>query len=215
MYANLGYGQSLDRPLGSIWLVKCIDRDERIVAPPDAEYPRYVGNGPHKFDGEVAVQVTIDDQGKVIAAKGISGHPFFRRQLETYLSAIRFRPLLNNEKLESKKVVMVYSVKPPRPKGKGKSLSGIVSCGFCGQQAIYLPKPDYPEAARFALSEGTVEVAIIIGTDGSVIEATIISGHPFFHENSLKAALKARFTPLLLSGRPVKVASSIKFNFRR
>src|ERR671927_1214596 len=56
--------------------------------------------------------------------------------------------------------------------------------------AIEIPKPDYPPIARAAHAQGTVEVRVLVDTDGSVIAAAAISGHPLLQSASVSAARK-------------------------
>ena len=60
--------------------------------------------------------------------------------------------------------------------------------------AIELPEPTYPPIARAAHAQGTVEVRVLVDTDGSVIAAAAISGHPLLQAAAVNAARKARFT---------------------
>lgn len=79
--------------------------------------------------------------------------------------------------------------------------------------AIELPKPAYPPIARAAHAQGTVEVQVIIGLDGSVIVAAAISGHPLLQAAAVGAARQARFTPTKYKGAPAKVVGVIQYNF--
>ena len=72
-----------------------------------------------------------------------------------------------------------------------------------GHKAIFLPQPEYPSSAAYVGIEGPVKVAVTVNEAGKVVEATVNSGHPFFHANSLKAAWQAIFKPVLLGGQPV------------
>ncbi len=85
--------------------------------------------------------------------------------------------------------------------------------GVEGLKAIVLPQPDYPKIAAAAHASGSVEVKVIIDTDGNVIAASAVSGHPLLQAASVKAARNARFTPAKLNGSPVKVVGVITYNF--
>ncbi len=88
---------------------------------------------------------------------------------------------------------------------KGEILNG---------KAISLPKPVYPGAARASRAAGIVVIKVIIDETGKVIDVEDMCGaHPFLIDASKEAALKARFTPTLLSGVPVKVTGVITYNF--
>jgi outer membrane biosynthesis protein TonB len=91
----------------------------------------------------------------------------------------------------------------------------IVSCEICSRQIIVLPKPEYPKAGTFRNLFGSVHVEILIGTDGYVVSAKAISGPPLLRQNSEKAALRARFEPIMLNGKPVRAKTMIVYNFIR
>jgi TonB family protein len=80
-------------------------------------------------------------------------------------------------------------------------------------KAISYPKPSYPERARGTNASGTVIVDVVIDEWGRVIWAKAVSGHPLLQEVSVKAACRARYTPMKVSGRAVKVNSVITYNF--
>jgi len=85
--------------------------------------------------------------------------------------------------------------------------------GVQGPKAITLPQPAYPPIAAAAHASGTVEVKVILDTEGNVIAAAATSGHPLLQAASVKAARMARFTPAKLNGDPVKVTGVIRYNF--
>jgi outer membrane biosynthesis protein TonB len=86
-----------------------------------------------------------------------------------------------------------------------------ISCSFCAQQAISLPKPDYAHINR----NGSVSVDILIDEFGNVISAKAVSGHPMLRAASVNAARKARFSVVKLNGNPVRVRTTIVYNFVR
>jgi TonB family protein len=89
-----------------------------------------------------------------------------------------------------------------------------VSRGVVNGQAISLPKPAYPSAARAVNAKGTVSVSVIIDRSGNVISARAVSGHPLLRAPAEAAARRARFRPTLLSGQAVEVSGSIVYNFQ-
>ena len=81
-------------------------------------------------------------------------------------------------------------------------------------KAISLPKPEYSPDARARRLSGTVVVRVEIDEEGKVLSAKdICQGPPFLSEASINSALRARFTPTLLNGQPVKVTGVIQYNF--
>ena len=80
-------------------------------------------------------------------------------------------------------------------------------------QALSLPQPPYPPIARAAHVAGTVKVHTIIDTEGIVIAAAAVEGHPLLQPACVAAARHARFSPTLYEGKPVKVTGVINYNF--
>jgi protein TonB len=100
---------------------------------------------------------------------------------------------------------------PPAPTPTPKKI--IQSGGVLNGKAISLPQPVYPPMAKAARVSGTVNVQVLVDETGKVISATAVSGHPLLRQAAVQAAYRARFTPTLLSGQPVKVQGIITYNF--
>ncbi|MFT5232736.1 MAG: protein TonB [Candidatus Krumholzibacteriia bacterium] len=76
-------------------------------------------------------------------------------------------------------------------------------------------KPEYPEVARMAQVEGTVIVKVLVGPDGSVLEAQVIqSVHSLLNKAAIEAAFKCKFIPGKQRNIPVKAWMALPFNFR-
>lgn len=89
-----------------------------------------------------------------------------------------------------------------------------ISSGSVTGNAVSLPKPAYPAAARAVNANGKINVQVTIDETGNVITAKAVSGHPLLRQAAEKAALKAKFTPSLLSGNPIKVTGVITYDFQ-
>ena len=80
---------------------------------------------------------------------------------------------------------------------------------------FHVVAPDYPEIARMSQLEGTVIVKVLVGPDGSVMEAAIVTGvHPLLNRSALAAARKAKFSPGKQRNIPVKAWMAIPYRFR-
>jgi len=99
----------------------------------------------------------------------------------------------------------------PRPVARGpvKPVSG----GILNGKALSLPAPYYPDMAKRSRAMGTVEVEVVIDVSGKVISAKAVGGPLMLRASAEEAARKARFSPTLLSGQPVKVSGTITYNF--
>lgn len=105
--------------------------------------------------------------------------------------------------------------------------SRTVSGGVLNGRATSLPLPTYPAAAKAVRASGTVSVEILIDELGEVVSAKAVGGnyidmnstermngaHPLLIRASESAAMKARFSPTLLDGKPVRVTGVLTYNF--
>ncbi|MBX3268586.1 MAG: TonB family protein [Acidobacteria bacterium] len=96
---------------------------------------------------------------------------------------------------------------------KKQAVSDAISGGVVNGKATFLPKPEYPPAAKAVRASGAVNVEVMIDTDGTVIEANAVSGHPLLRRSAVTAARSAKFAPTMLAGKPVKVKGVLVFNF--
>jgi len=102
----------------------------------------------------------------------------------------------------------------PSPSANAEAPKKItVSGGVLQGTAIKKVQPPYPPIARAARASGAVQVQVLIGETGEVIEATVIAGHPLLRDAALQAARQWVFKPTELSGVAVKVQGILTFNF--
>jgi len=74
-------------------------------------------------------------------------------------------------------------------------------------------QPPYPEIARKARIQGSVQVQIDISETGAVTNVILISGNPLLRDAALQAAKQWLFIPTELNGRPVRAIGVLTFNF--
>lgn len=110
-------------------------------------------------------------------------------------------------------VVVVMDTPPPAEPSKPKPEPKVISKGVITGLATYLPKPGYPPLAKQIRLQGSVSVQVLIDETGKVISAKGVVGHPMLLPEAVKAAYQARFSPTLLSEKPVKVSGVITYNF--
>jgi TonB family protein len=109
-------------------------------------------------------------------------------------------------------------VEPPPPPGApdeedSAADTRTISGGVLNAKAVSKPQPPYPPVARAARASGTVTVQVTVDETGSVVAAEAVSGHPLLRAAAVAAARQAKFSPTLLSGRPVKVKGLLTYNF--
>src|SRR5205085_11889167 len=109
-------------------------------------------------------------------------------------------------------VVRVDTAPPPPPTPVKPQTQRLPSTVLTSK-AISLPQPPYPPMARQIRAQGSVNVQILVDEQGKVVSAQAVSGNPLLTFAAKEAALRARFTPTLLNGQPVKVQGVITYNF--
>ena len=92
-----------------------------------------------------------------------------------------------------------------------KTVDGVKR-GIVNGAATYFPKPEYPQEAKDFCASGKVEIEVLIGENGNVIEAKAISGDELLRGISVKAVKKAKFR-FGYDGPLVKVEGIIVYNF--
>jgi len=92
---------------------------------------------------------------------------------------------------------------------------GVIPIGGRVQnnKLISSTQPVYPEIAKSARIQGTVELAALIGPDGHVQQLSVVSGHPLLRQSALDAVKTWVYEPTLLNGSPVSVSTTVDIIF--
>jgi protein TonB len=100
---------------------------------------------------------------------------------------------------------------PPPPQPKTVRPGGSIRV----PRRINDVRPVYPVIAQQARREGTVVIDALIGEDGRIRQARVLSKpEPLLDEAALAAVRQWVFTPTLLNGEPVSVAMTVTVDFR-
>jgi TonB family protein len=105
---------------------------------------------------------------------------------------------------------------PPPPAGPSPQLlPGQIRVGgnIQAEKLIEKPIPPYPPLAKQARIQGVVRFNAVIGRDGTVVNLTLVSGHPLFVPNATEAVRQWKYQPTLLNGQPVEVVTQIDVSF--
>jgi TonB family protein len=97
--------------------------------------------------------------------------------------------------------------------GKARPSTMVAEGEVLQGYAIHKEQPNYPPAAKAERLSGTVFIQVEIDETGKVTNAKILCGADLLSAPSREAALKWRFNPTTLSGKPVKVMGVLTFNF--
>lgn len=119
----------------------------------------------------------------------------------------------------AKDPVLIARNKPPTALGQATQpgLQGTVHAGETGNMAsnlMYSPDPEYPAEAIASRVTGEVTVRVVVGPDGNVIDARVVSGPPLLREAALDAVGRWRYRPYEQGGKPVPIATTAIFDFQ-
>ncbi|MBE0658086.1 MAG: TonB family protein [Bryobacteraceae bacterium] len=76
-------------------------------------------------------------------------------------------------------------------------------------------RPEYPALAKQARIQGTVRFSVLLATDGTVKNITLLGGHPLLVQAATEAVKQWVFNTTLLNGEPVEVVTEVDLNFTR
>lgn len=76
--------------------------------------------------------------------------------------------------------------------------------------ATHVESIGYPDIARGAQIQGSVDIEIIISSDGAVSSANAVSGHPVLKQAAEKNVRSWKFDPNSAGNRPL----TVKYEFR-
>lgn len=108
---------------------------------------------------------------------------------------------------------------PPRvPEDYQRALDDLtpirIPRGGKGPVLTYEVKPVYPPDAKAMKVEGTVEMEVIVDTNGRVAAAMVVQSIPALDQAALDAVKQWQFRPALLNGEPVSVICNVEMSFR-
>lgn len=104
------------------------------------------------------------------------------------------------------------AVPPPPPRPAPEPVRIRVSQMEPGA-LIHQVQPVYPPAAKIARIQGTVQLAAVIGRDGSIANLRVVSGSPLLVRAAVDAVREWRYRPYILNGQSVEVETQISVNF--
>ena len=90
-----------------------------------------------------------------------------------------------------------------------------VASGIKQPQKVKTAAPVYPEIAKAAGIELAVMLEITIGTDGKVVRAQVLRGHPLLDQAAIDAVMQWEYAPKILDGRAVPVIMAVTVPFKK
>jgi tetratricopeptide (TPR) repeat protein len=135
-------------------------------------------------------------------------NPEVGRSLER-LACAMFR---NNEKAEAEKVEARANEILYRDQAK-KSEPFLMSPAMFECRILNNPRPEFPGILSGRNGHYVVLTAVEVDEAGSVVAANLVSGEPAFKRPAEAAALKAKFRPAVIDGRPARFKGVIVHNY--
>jgi len=89
----------------------------------------------------------------------------------------------------------------------------LTKIGIVNGRATSLPKPIHPQELKELCADGKVEIEVLIGNDGGVLEAKAVSGDELLFDSASEAARNAKFSRVRTE--PPNLRGIIVYNFTR
>lgn len=96
----------------------------------------------------------------------------------------------------------------------GRGFVHSASAGIMAGNVISNPPPAYPAGALSAGVQGEVTVRAVVGRDGNVTEARIVSGPPLLREAAVQAVEQWQYRPYLVDGKPAAIGTTAILDFK-
>jgi hypothetical protein len=164
---------------------------------------------------EERLEVVVDATGRVHGLTPFRVTPMPSDAIAPALTDWLFRPAVGGNRAVRSRVLVAAMFRPPQlydAPTLGTSPADLATPSDEIPFPVESRPPRYPP---LAVSDAVVLVEVLVGLDGRVREARIISGDPGFHQASLDAARGWLFRPARWKSRAVEAYSYLIFGFRR
>ncbi len=103
----------------------------------------------------------------------------------------------------------------PEPAAPPAPPSQPVSAGDLSSSMTHAPPPRYPHESRRKREQGTVLLAVLLSTDGTVIDVRVArsSGHARLDEAARSAVRRWRWSPTIRGGTAVQIRGTVEIPF--
>ncbi|HUR96747.1 MAG TPA: energy transducer TonB [Pyrinomonadaceae bacterium] len=196
----------------------------KLLSAPSPKYPKEAKEA--GIGGRIVVRVVVDASGAIVSVDnpvGPYGQQCGSREIDPRVVALRnsvvealkqakFEPAMKDGK-PVKSVSYIGSTFDPFDGNVAEREKKIISGGVINGRALSLPRPEYPSDARPSRAAGAVAVQVFIDEGGKVVAAEAVSGHPLLRRASVNAACSAKFAPVSLQGKFIRVSGVITYNF--
>ena len=155
--------------------------------------------------------------GKYVLAASLPGFNAFRDEFEMKAAGdwdraitLTVGKLQENVSVRAKREPATQAT-PGTPKPAPVRVGGNIKAPM----KLVTVNPVYPASMRAAGRTGVVPIEALIGVDGNVVFARVLSAsvHPDFADAALEAVRQWKFSPTLLNGKPVEVLMGVTVDF--
>lgn len=194
------------------------------IEPP--QYPEDALNS--GIQGDVILQVEIDESGKVIFATPVAGNALLTAASVEALSQSSFRPfLLNGEAIRVESEIGFHFTihgHGTKATGKAESVFSLPSqpefrTGTVTDKGVLVLSPkrisgEMPQLPpELADKTGSIYLKITIGKDGRVQDVSVIGGDSSFTDFVVAAVKKYIYEPQTIDGKPSAVTIQAVYHF--
>ena len=171
-----------------------------------------------KWQGAVLLQVVIDPSGvpqniQVVRPLGLG---LDQKAIEA-VQKWRFKPGVKDGQpvpVAANIEVNFRLLQSPEPVAAvGGSRPVMVGGKVMESRLIRRVPPEYPDLARRARIEGTVELNVVIGADGTVQSIQPVSGPAMLLQAANDAVAQWVYQPMMVNGQPTTVQTSVMVGF--
>jgi len=167
---------------------------------------------------ELKTLVTVAKYGGLLDAHVTEGDASFRASVYKSLVAMQFKQSYFMGRPIRIEGMLSFSQNPAntllcRDASRDVEIPALIEGGDVTSFAKGCEMPRFPTGAKSAgLKTVDAKVEIIVGEDGKVVDAKLISGNPAFGQSAINEALKMTFPRSLIAGKYAKVRGTFNFS---
>lgn len=157
------------------------------------------------IQGIVQLEGIIQGDGVLEQVHVLNGPPELRQAAVDAAAQYQYVPVVSNGRRSetSTSFAIEFSLRGPA------HVAPEVMAGLIEQS----PRPEYPVSAVAAGVHGAMRLHVLIGRDGEVVKASVLSGPPSLRDSALEAIKQWRYKPYLRNGAHVEVDTTVLVTF--
>ena len=187
----------------------------KLIRKADPKYPLVALKA--KVEGSVVISATTSPDGDVVEAEVLSGHPLLRHAAIKAIKQWKYEPYYveGTKKPVTFTVVLRFRL-PEEKKPKPQDGGPVAISAQHRPKLLKRVEPKYPEKLVEAGIQGKVVIEATTDTNGNVVEAIAIDGHPLLNQLALQATKQWKYAPYVIDGvkKAVKFTVIVKFTLK-